>query len=302
MKHLLFLFTCFCVMLMLACSNTQEQTSDTERPLHVDTVALRHIADSVMQDELQQSGAKGGRIMVMEVATGSLVLDYRSDSMLSVDAIVPGALIAVPLLATLLDDTTKGVDTAMRIRVGTKSIPGETITDSQRTVVDSLPLSEAFGRSAIALCELGDLYASNPDSLTERFSRLFPSARMTDVRTNRIELYRLCRGYGISIPAQELLLFYASVGNNGVNPITGQRVCSPKTADILCALMKNGKETTTEILLDIKKINMFVGYVPGKSGREFVCLVIFDSCNSFMHPAKRGFERVSERLTRYLNY
>ena len=312
--HLILLALC-----AISCVAPAQQTNA------VDTVKLKHVAEQALNESFSY-GATSGRVMVMDVATGHLLLDYTAEMQNSTptavaakdNAIEPGSLLATALVATLLDDPTVRLDTAMPLCVTPQIYPtggnGMTVKDVHRWDVDSLPLHTVFSvSSSVGFCELGNkYYASIPDSLGARLRHLFPSAKMNSFSDPKM-LYRLCMGYGITLSPTDILTFYTALANRGVNPLSGRRVCSVQTANLMKALLREVVEKGTARSIQTNDYSiagktalvathpslprhsaMFAGFFPSGNPR-YACLVILkESDNS--NRATKVFKMVSDHL------
>lgn len=274
--------------------------------------------------EKHSPDAEGCNIMVMDVTTGTLLLDYsmekknssQSNALNSNTLIEPGTLLSTAVISTLLDDPAVELDTAMLLRVHQKSyLDGKIKVEDAHRIhsKDSLPLHTAFSLSSnVASCELGDhYYSAIPDTLGARLHRLFPSAKITALSTMQT-FYRLCMGYGISLPSTDILTFYSAVANGGVDPVSGRRMCSSQTAKTLTGLLREVVEEGTARSIETNeypiagktamvspsfgggRTYMFVGYVPSNNP-QYACLVTIKG-NDSSSKATKVFKEIADYL------
>ncbi|MBP5546403.1 MAG: hypothetical protein J6X59_03875 [Bacteroidales bacterium] len=328
-----FLIILTAALLAAACgNNTTQQAESAKQTPSVDRAALKAVAELALGESFAE-GAQSGRILVTDVATGNLLLDYgvvRQGDCLSatvtIDSLIePASLLSTALVATILDDPAMDLDTSTMLRVWSK-LYGDKIDihDSHRIAgSDSLPLHTAFAEASnVALCELGEhYYSSSPEEMRSQLLKLFPSAK-SDSITNPRDFYRLCMGYGIRISPKCLLDFYTAVANGGVNATSGQRVCSTETAATLKALLREvvekgavkglasgdyaiaGKASlTTSLTMPGRSTAMFVGFFPADSPR-YACLVILeleDVSSSHIRLASSAFHQISDHLMKVIS-
>lgn len=313
-------------LLVAACGeSTIEQTESFKTTHAVDTTALRTVTEQALVGALEKD-VQRGHVMVMDVSTGHLILDQCIEmcdgtfqSVAVRDTFIePAALLAVPILATLFDDPTVELDTAMLFQVWRQTyLDGSLcIKDISRCSVwrDSLPLHTAFANSSVvARCEVCDKYYSYcPDSLMTRIYRLFPNAK-ANVFTGPTDFYRLCTGYGIRLSPSDILSFYTAIAAGGVDPTTGRRLCMDSTADVLksllCEVVERGtarnihtdayliagnSAMVSNIVLYKQHTSMFVGFFPADKPK-FSCLVILEG-HTYPQSAAKVFKTISDYL------
>lgn len=325
MKRLTILLSC--ALLAISCSkNTTQQTESHKTASPVNTTALRTASEDALSDALSR-GALRGRVMVMETASGRLLLDHcvelRDDSLTVIPvkdtAFEPGSLFVPVLLTTLFDDPDIDIDTAMSVRVGQQTYLDGIfrVKDNAQTCLgqDSLPLHTAFASSsAVATCELCDkYYSNNPDSLTARILRIFPLAK-TNSTLSPADLYRICTGYGILLSPTDILTFYSAIAMGGIDPVSGRRICTTSTANILKALLCEevtsgpariikteeytiaGKTASVPCSVHSSQhTDIFVGVFPADKPR-YTCLVTLESSILHANQVAKVFKMVADHL------
>ena len=273
-------------------------------------VHIQDVSHFALLRQLERFEADHGSVVVMEVNTGKIkaIVNlarnskgkyYEKFNYAISESVEPGSTFKLPVLLAALEDgvvdTSKVIDTEK----GRFKVHGYTITDSHKGGFGKISLAEVFTESSnIGMAKvILDNYKSNPESFLERLYSMGIDKKIgvsllgegvpviPSPGTNNwsgISLPWMAYGYGVHLTPLQILTFYNSIANDGVEvkpyfvskvrdeqrkiiavgtTVINPRICSKENVKIAQALLEGVVEHGTGVGLKMKEIK-----IAGKTG------------------------------------
>ena len=276
-------FLLFCFLLCVSCQDRKANTVQTESNVSAIDTAIQQIAENALFNQLEALNADAGIAIVMDVETGTIKA-LAKKNLSENDSVETASLFQVPCMIVALDDSIVLPDDEIDTGIGIVEYKGITIADhnSDRggygtiTAEQVIMFSSNAGLAKIILHG----YESNPNTLIDGLHQL----GFTNIPKDKpVENY-LSLGYGIKIPAIELLQFYNSIASGTVT-------CKPASLDAIRKMLVNAVDAGTGISVKSDNVSIagktgalknavsFCGYFPADNP-QYSCIVLIDSPKS----------------------
>jgi len=293
----------FLVLLCVSCKDETANIVQTEHNVSAIDAAIQQIAEKALFNQLETLNAEAGMAIVMDVETGA-VKAVAKKNLSENDTVETVSLFQVPCMMVALDDNNVSPDDELDTGNGIFVYKDITIADhnyerggyGKITAEQVIMFSSNVGLAKIILKG----YENNSNKLIDGLHQL----GFTDVPVDKpIENY-LMLGYGIKIPATELLQFYNSIANGTVK-------CAPTSLEAIRAMLINAVDAGTGKSQKSDKVSIagktgaskevvsFCGYFPADNPK-YSCIVLIDSPKSevLLSSAMAGsvFKEIAEAI------
>ena len=282
MNMKIYLLTLF-VLLCVSCKDKTANTAQTEQNVSTIDTTIQQIVEKALFNQLETLNADAGMVIVMNVETGA-IRAVAKKNLSENDTVETASLFQAPCMTVALDDGVVLPDDELDTGNGIFEYKGITVRDHNYerggygtiTAGQIIPFSSNVGMAKIILKG----YENNPNKLIDGLHQL----GFTDIPKDRpIENY-LMLGYGIKIPAIEILQFYNSIASGTVK-------CNLTSLEAIRNMLINAVNDGTGISVKSDKVSIagktgaskdvvsFCGYFPADNP-AYSCIVIIDSSKS----------------------